>query len=205
MNSYNLYGASGHCKVIIDIINCKGEQIDKIFDDNPLKKEMLGIPIFTPDKLSESDENLIIAIGNSSVRKRIAKSFNDNKFATLIHPKSIIDDSVLIGVGSVVMAGAVINTSTIIGMHCIINTSASIDHDCKISDYVHISPNATLCGNCTIGENTSIGAGSTIIQNVKIGKNVIIGAGAVIIKDVKDNVTVVGNPGKIIKDNNYEV
>jgi len=199
-NKYLLYGASGHCKVIIDLVRLNQGEVSFIIDDDPKKKMFEGIEVKSRNSLRNAKERLIISIGNNHTRKKIANKISIEKNAILKHPRAIIDSTVTIQSGTVVMAGAVINASTHIGEHCIINTSTSIDHDCEIGDFVHISPNATLCGNVTIGALSQIGAGSVIIQNVRIGKNVVIGAGSVVLKNVPDNSIVVGNPGRIIKE-----
>jgi acetyltransferase EpsM len=199
MNNYYLYGASGHCKVIIDIIRSNGDHVTKVFDDDKSIKKILDIDLSNDFSKSEFKNNLIISIGNNYTRRAIAQSLKDNMFCVLKHASSIIDKNSIIDIGTVVMAGVVINASTEVGRHCIINTSSSIDHDCIIEDYVHISPKATLCGNVSVGRLSHIGAGSVVIQGVKIGENVTIGAGSVILKDIPDNSIVVGNPGKIIK------
>ena len=191
-----LYGASGHGKVIIRILEDMKRSISKIYDDRaPFK--ILDYEVSQYD--GNENENFIVSVGNNKTRKIIVKKLKNVSFATAIHPTAIIDKTVIIGEGTVVMPGAIINVDTKIGKHCIINTSASIDHECQLADFVHISPNATLSGNVTVGEGTHIGSGAVVIPGVKIGKWATIGAGAVIIKDVPDEVTVVGNPGRIIK------
>ncbi len=62
------------------------------------------------------------------------------QYPTLLHPSAAISKHSVIGVGSVVMAGAVVNICAKIGAFAIINTSASIDHDCILGDFVHVSP-----------------------------------------------------------------
>lgn len=198
-----LFGASGHAKVIIDILEKSGEVIDFLIDANPELTSLLGYKVYTEDRVPEHNQPVIISIGNNAIRKRIAHRLPD-RFGTAIHPLSVVDERALIGKGTVVMANAVINSSVHIGDHCIINTSASVDHDCKIGSFVHISPGATLCGGISIGEGSQIGAGATVIPNLTIGKGVIVGAGAVIIRDIPDGAVVVGNPGRIIKTNDVE-
>ena len=44
-NKVILYGASGHAKVIIDILNENKTAIASIIDDNPKKDKILGIEI----------------------------------------------------------------------------------------------------------------------------------------------------------------
>lgn len=196
-----LFGASGHAKVIIDVLLKAGLKVDYLVDSNPQLTQLMGYKV-VHDSMFEatSDHEVILSIGNNSVRKKLAGSLN-TKFGVAVHPQAVIGQEVEIGSGTVVMGGAVINPSVNIGTHCIINTAASVDHDCNIDDYAHISPNATLCGTVSIGEGTHVGAGATIIPNLNIGKWVTIGAGAVVIADVPDYAVVVGNPGRIIKYN----
>ncbi len=198
-----LYGASGHGKVIADILHECGESDIRFWDDAP-NRAFAAVYDVTPPPADYSGVTapVIISIGSNHTRKRIADKLNVAvSFGTAVHPKSVQGARVSMGEGTVVMAGVVINIDTTIGKHCIINTNASVDHDCSLADYVHISPNVALCGNVTIGEGTHMGAGSVAIPGIKIGKWCCIGAGAVIIRDVPDFATVVGNPGKVIKLN----
>jgi acetyltransferase EpsM len=197
-----LFGASGHCKSVIDISESVNEPISYILDDNPKTDTLFGISV---RKLSvENDyknEKCVIAIGNNKVRKSLSLKLHF-AFATLIHKTASVSKRSTLGCGTVVMAKAIINAAVIIGKHCIINSAAVIEHDCYIEDYVHISPNASLAGEVIVGEGAHIGIGACVLQGIKIGKWATIGAGAVVIKDVPDYAVVVGNPAKIIKNNN---
>lgn len=196
MATINLFGASGHAKVIKDVIDAQGDDVGCLYDDNPHCTDIHGKPVH---KASNTDvkEPLIISIGSNRVRKFISERY-PLVYAKAIHPKSIISPTAQIGVGTVVMQGAIIQSDVKIGRHCIINTGASVDHECTIDDYVHISPHVTLCGNVTIGEGSWIGAGTTVIPGIKIGKWCTIGAGSVVINDIPNNMMVVGNPCKKI-------
>lgn len=196
MATINLFGASGHAKVIKDIINACGDNVGCLYDDAPHCDEINGRPVFKASQ-AEVEGPLIISIGSNRVRKLISEKY-PLQYAKSIHPQSIISPSAKIGDGTVVMQGAIIQSDAEIGCHCIINTGALVDHECVIGDFVHISPHATLCGNVCVGEGTWIGAGTTIIQGVKIGAWCVIGAGSVVINDTPDNTTAVGNPCKRI-------
>ncbi len=193
----NLFGASGHAKVVMDIIVAQGDEVGNMYDDNPHCDEIHGIKV---SKASEVhvEGPLIISIGNCRIRKIIAERYN-LVYAKAIHPSAIVSESVTIGAGTVIMPSAVINADTIIGKHCIINTRASIDHECHIGDYVHIAPGTTISGNVEVGECSWIGVGSCIKQGIRIGKNCMIGAGSVVVRDVPDNAVAYGNPCKIIR------
>lgn len=164
-----LYGASGHAKVIIDIIKAQGGVVEGLVDDNPNLKELNGTPVLH-DATGLSP--FIISIGNCKIRKMIAERL-DCAFTTIIHSTAIISSTAIIGEGTVVMQGAIVQTEVKIGKHCIINTKASIDHECVIGDYVHIAPGCTISGDVCVGEGTWVGVGSTVIQGVRIGKIVL--------------------------------
>ncbi len=194
-----LYGASGHAKVIIDILTLNGVEIDGLFDDNKEITNLFDYKVcqFNQDLLNNS--KLIISIGNNKTRKKLALELKDFSFSKAIHPLAIVDNSVFVDAGSVIMAGSVINNSVKIGNHSIVNTKASIDHDCILGSFVHVAPGVTVCGGVQIGEGSLIGAGSTIIPNIKIGEWAVIGAGSVIKENIPNGCKVVGVPGRIVK------
>lgn len=196
-----LYGASGHAKVIIDILRAQDIEVDGLFDDNDSIKSLVGLSVEPTHKVQSP---LIISIGDNKIRKRIAAKLQEVVYGTAIHPSAIVSQFSTINEGTVVMQNSVIQSSCKIGKHCIINTSASVDHDCVVEDYVHISPNVALCGNVSVGEGTWIGAGTTVTPGVKIGKWCVVGAGSVVTKNIPDNVLAVGNRCKIIKHLKFE-
>lgn len=198
-----LFGASGHGKVIVDILLSSNSDVQNIFfiDENPSVDKIFDIPIMNANKVKLSNvDKAVICIGNNKIRAEISQKYRLN-YLTLIHKDAVVSKFSKIGKGTVVMANTTINPDAIIGQHCIINTASVIEHDCKIEDFVHISPNASLAGSVTVGEGTHIGIGASVIQGVKIGKWTTVGAGAVVLKDVPDYAVVVGNPAKIIKCN----
>lgn len=194
-----LYGASGHAKVVLDIVKQAYYEVPCLIDDNLDDNLLAGLPVVhSADGLSP----IIVTVGNCQKRREIVEKLGAREYLTVIHPKAVLSESVKLGEGTVVMAGAIINPYAKIGRHCIINTGASIDHDCVIKDFVHIAPHSTLCGEIEIGEGTWIGAGTTIIQGIHIGNNCYIGAGSVVVKDVPDYSLCYGNPAKVIRKTN---
>lgn len=205
-----VFGAGGHSKVIIDIIEKENKyEITGIIDNNKnlWHSKLLDYPVIGgDDKLKEiissyPEIKAIIGIGNNKDREKINNiilSLNI-QLAKAIHPSAQIARNVNIGNGTVIMANVAINTDTNIGINCIINTGTTLDHDNTIEDYVHISPGSHIAGNVTIGKYTHIGTGVSITPGKKIGFNSIVGAGSTVIKDLPDNVVAVGVPAKVIK------
>ena len=189
-----LYGASGHGKVIKEILESQGRQVDGFIDDNPEVTELAGLPV--QHSMEDVDE-VIVSIGVNQTRKKVVEKIHAKIAKPAIHEKAVVSPSAQIGEGTVVMAGAVINADAKIGKHCIINTEASVDHDCVIGDYVHIAPGAHICGGVHIGEGTLVGVGVSVIPCQHIGQWSIIGAGAAVVSDIPDGVVAVGVPAKV--------
>lgn len=194
-----IIGASGHGKVIADIILKKGDSILGFLDDNPnLGSEFIGFPVLgkVSEAINYKEYKFVIAIGNANIREQIANEL-DVDWYTAIHPTAVISSiNVEIGAGTVVMANAVINSDAKIGMHCIINTGAIVEHDNLIEDFVHVSVGVKLAGNVKVGRKTWVGIGSQVIQGKHIGAETMIGAGATVIGDLEEKGTYVGVPAQ---------
>jgi len=206
--SVYLIGASGHAKVVADMLSMKGITVKGIFEKNELIKSLWEFPVQRQPQKGDwpSDSRYVIAVGNNKIRKYLAEALHDEiAFSAVVHPKSVIANRTSIGIGTVIMAGVIVSPDSRIGEHVILNTNCCIDHECIIENYVHISPNVALAGDVHVGEGTHIGIGACVIQGIHIGKWCTIGAGAVIIRDVPDGATVVGNPGRIVGERERRV
>lgn len=199
MKSVVIIGASGHGKVIADIIQRSGDRLIGFLDDNSkLPVTFFGFPLLgTVEQYGEYAEEaeFIIAIGNADIRGRIVDKLDGISWYTAVHPTAVISEfGVSIGEGSVIMANAVINPDSSIGRHCIINSGAVIEHDNVIEDFVHVSVGAKLAGTVLVGKGTWIGIGAIISNNLNICSKCVIGAGAVVVKDIDDAGTYIGVP-----------
>lgn len=198
-----IIGASGHARVIADIVNCSGDVVDGFLDDRDASDfsevGLLG-KVEDASRLARENPNLrfIIGIGNNSTREAIAKKLSDLPYHIAIHPSAVLAGDCSLGLGTVVMPNAVINTGSKIGRHCIINTAATVDHDCEILDFAHLSPGVHLSGMVKVGRCTWLGVGSLVSNNINICDSCTIGAGAVVIKDIDKTGTYVGIPAHIL-------
>lgn len=198
-----IIGAGGHGKVIADIAKLNGYKEIYFLDDDINKHKIGEYQIIGTskdiDKYKEKYD-FIVGIGNNKIRKKFSLKLNERKIKqpSLIHPSAVIDQTVNIGQGTVVMSNVVINADSKIGNGCIINTSSSIDHDCLISNYTHISPGVHIAGTVSIGECSWVGIGATVKNNVYIGSDCIIGAGSVVIDNLLEPGTYIGVPARRI-------
>ncbi len=202
-----LFGASGHAKVVIDVVRrMGGYEIRGLLDDNPEihGETLLGFPILGGreflKRLTPREVDLFVAIGNNRARRQIGRELLTRGFtlATLIHPSAQVGMDVTIDTGTVLMPGAIANSSTRIGPLCILNTASSVDHDGILGAAVHICPGTRLGGHVTVGDESWIGIGSCVIEGRTIGKRCIVGAGAAVIRDIPDDTKVVGVPARPI-------
>ena len=202
-NCMYLYGAGGHAKVILDILQSFGISVKGVFDDNPPNAKLRIMKVADGIRLlgegfPELDAPLIISVGNNARRAELASLIKAN-YGVAIDRSAVVASTATIGVGTVVLHGAIVQADSQIGSHVLVNTAASIDHDNIIGDFAHVSPHATLCGHVEVGEGTHIGAGAVVIQKIKVGRWCTVGAGAVVLSDIPDFSTAVGNPARVIK------
>jgi len=194
-----LYGAGGHARVLISILKALNELPVAIFDDDPNKESIHGIPIvgpYVPD--FQPELSVLLAVGDNATRCQIA-AFIRHSFGTSIHPSAVVDPSATLGRGTVVVHRAVVQANAQLGQHVIVNTGASVDHDCVLGDFVQVAPGAVLCGNVRVGEGTLIAAGAVVVPGIDIGRWAVVGAGAVVTRNVPDGAVVWNSPARLIR------
>ncbi len=202
-----ILGAGGHARVLIEAVKLHSRPVIGIVDADAGKngQSIMGIPVFGNDDeilhFHPDDVELVNGIGSIASTALRASLFNRFKalgyrFATILHPSSIIASDAIIDEGAQIMAGAVIQVGVRIGMNSIINTRCAVDHDCTIGASCHLAPGVTLSGMVHVGDGTHIGTGAVVIQGVEIGPNSIIGAGSVVLHHVHGGSTVYGVPAR---------
>ena len=146
--------------------------------------------------------NVVIAIGNSCVRKRVAEKLIKNpliQFPTIVMDNARICKDARIGQGCIISMDCRISTNVTAGKFVFMNTGSMICHDGIIGDYVTLSPDVKLAGAVVVGDDTQIGIGAKIIQGISIGCNAIIGAGSIVVRDAEGGCTYAGVPAKKIR------
>lgn len=210
---YVLWGSAGHAKVLASLIALRGGKVVALFDNSPDAVSVLpGVPLYLGKEgfarwwELEPDRNHLYglaAIGGARGLDRLAvhEYFRGRnvRIDPLIHPFAAVCQTVSLGQGTQVLAGAIVAADVVLGEACIINHHATVDHECALGDGVHLAPGATLCGCVKLGNNVMVGAGAVVLPRVTIGENTVVGAGAVVLRDLPAGVIAVGNPARIVR------
>lgn len=192
-----LYGAGGHAKAVLEMIQAIGAfGVAGIVDDNPAltRTSVLGVPVLgTRDALPGLLEqgiflaaNGVGGIINIEIRVKLFELLSSYGFAfpILHHPRATVEPSAQLADGVQVFANAYVGSSAILRERCMVNTGAIVSHDCEIGRYAHIAPGCLLAGHVHVGERALVGMGVTTIIGLKIGDGARVGNGAVLLADV---------------------
>ena len=213
MSRIVVFGASGHAKVVLDIIKRMGQHevvgiIDGSRAGSPtaiLNQRILGCDNDLPKIVSDFAVDCgIVAVGDNYLRSMIHRKIEGLcpgfKFGTAIHPGAYWAEDVIIGEGSVVMAGAVLNSGSKIGRSCILNTNCSLDHDSQMEDFSSFAPGVSGGGNVTVGTCSAVSIGAIIKHGVRIGEHAVVGAGAIVMRDIPPFTVSYGQPCRFVRD-----
>lgn len=186
-----LFGCGGHAKEVAAMIN---QPITFFVDDN-LTNE-IARPI---SSLVKDEFEIMIAVGESSLREKIAEKLLDFTFFTFVHPTAVIGENVKIGKGSYIGPYSVITCNVEIGNHSILNRMNAIGHDSVSGNYLSMMPGAIISGNCKLGKNVYLGSNSTVKEKINICDDVIVGLNSGVVKNIIEKGVYVGTPAKKIK------
>jgi sugar O-acyltransferase (sialic acid O-acetyltransferase NeuD family) len=202
-----VYGASGHGKVVGDILlACKDRDFVGFIDDRAdlLGAGVLGLPVLGDGEWLQHEAGMMqvavaLGVGDNFLRKRLAEKCISwgVELVTVVHPTASVSGSARLGRGTVVMAQAAINPDAKIGEGAIVNTSAIVEHDVDIGNFANVSPNAVMAGASRLGMLSHLAIGASTIPCVRIGAMTIVGAGSVVVRDIPDGVVAFGVPARV--------
>lgn len=216
MKNILIFGASGHSKMIVDIIlKTKSYNLTGFLDSNI----QIGNTIYGYNILGDISNlndiidkyniyGIVIGIGDNYTRKIISEEVRKQapkiKFINIIHPSAVIAEDITISEGAVIMAGAIVNAGAKIGRFCILNTKSSLGHESTMADFSSLASGATVGGNVNIGNCSAICLSASIINNINVGNHTVIGSGALVIKSIGDFKQAIGVPINVIKDRSID-
>lgn len=201
-----LIGAKGGAKMCIDALSDSKEfEVIGLLDDNvKLGETVLGVPVIG----NFNGVNLLLKLGikkfvltfgiieNRKKRHDLFKHLSSLgcEFPNIIHPKAIVEKSVVFGRGNVVLAGANIGSCVKMGDLNYLNNNSLVSHDCILDNNIHVAPGAVLASSIIIGSHVLIGMNTTIYYGIQIGESSTILNGLIINSNIPKD--------KIQKENN---
>lgn len=199
-------GGGGHAKVVVATLRAAGFEVAAVLDDEPRRHglTLLGVPIAGPivALAGRPERRAVLAVGDNRTRRRLAgeleMAIEGIAWVSAVHPAATVHESVRLGPGSVVFAGAVIQPDCEIGTHAVVNTGASVDHDSTLGDFTHVAPGARLAGGVRLGDGAFVGLGAVVLPGVEIGAWATVGAGAAVVGDVAAETTAAGVPARLL-------
>ena len=199
-DSIVVVGAGDHALVVVAALQAAGMDVAAVLDDDEegWGTELLGVAVSGPiaERLGEGGA-AVVAIGDNATRRRVTRGL-EARWRAVIHPTAWVHESVEVGPGAMLMAGAVVQPRAVIGAHAIVNTGATVDHHCRVGAFAHVAPGAHLAGRVEVGEGALVGVGASTIPGVRIGDWATVGAGSAVVHDVPARVVALGVPARVV-------
>ena len=130
----NIIGYSGHSYVCIEVALLNDITIIGYCDLNHKNENPYGLTYLGQEKNMNSKHEVFICIADNIIRKKIYNNLTYLNFnINLIHPNSIISNTVDIGFQSLVCAGAIINSQVALRIihnarHCLNSSKTYLEY-----------------------------------------------------------------------------
>ena len=195
-----IIGAGGGAKMCIDCLETSADyQVVGLLDDKiEIGIRVQGIPVIgrincIKQLLDFKINNFVIAFGVLEKRHKRFELYSTLKeigciFPNIIHPRAIVEKSVELGDGNVILAGANIGSSVKLGNLNYINNNSLISHDCILMNNIHIAPGAVLASSINVESDVLIGMNTTIFYGITIGASSTILNGLTINNNIQQNI-----------------
>ncbi len=199
-----IFGFGGHAKEVSHYLIQNAKRDMRFFVDAQFLQNDHRLKPIT--EFDPAEYSITIALGDSKKREFVANRMpNNTVFRTIISvqshcPPDFEQARLVLGVGTMVAAGATLTCQLTIGKHALLNTGCSIHHDVMIGDFFTASPGSRVLGNCRMGHHVHIGTNAVCLEGISVCDHVIIGAGAVVTEDIHEPGIFVGIPARKIKE-----
>lgn len=207
MTKLLIYGSGGFAREVKWLAEAAGYEVIAFVDDQHDKVGRIinGTPVIDFEHAREyvGEIPLSIAVGSPQTREKLYLKAKEAgfTFATLIHPRVELSDSVRVGEGAVITAGNILTVNIALGKQVQINLDCTVGHDVIMEDFATLAPGVHISGWVLIGRRAYIGTGAVVINGIEgkplvVGEDAVVGAGAVVTRSVPPRTTVVGVPAR---------
>lgn len=142
----------------------------------------------------------IVAVGEPAKKRKLVEMLQGKggKFATLLHPSTMISRTATIEEGVIMTPHAMALPDAKLERFVTLNNFSGIGHDSVAGEFSTLSALVDVTGNCRLGKDVMIGSGARLLPKVTIGDGAVVGAGAVVVRSVKPGMTVYAAPARIL-------
>ena len=201
MKDLIILGAGGTAFDLIDIAIAMNK-IEKqwnilgFLDDNEelIGKRIYNFPVLGSIPQSEKYNEAYFAssIGDAYRPKlrmmaRNKVPFGNDRFASLIHPTTIISESAIIEPGAVIYGNVTLSGKVHVGHDVFLCGNTFLGHECIIGNHCILSIGNYLASDVHVGNCCYLGVGVMIRHQIEIGDNCLIGMGTKVVKSVPPN------------------
>lgn len=138
---------------------------------------------------------MLFAIGYSDLRARhqaLRRALEAGyTLRTMVHPQAMVDPSVTLGAGSIVMAGAILDQKVSLGAANYIDIGVSIGEECSLGEGNYLANRATLAGCIGLGDSNFVGLNATLVDGIQVGDYNFINAASLVHQNVGSGLRVI--------------
>lgn len=175
-----IYGSKEFAATVRELIRHCGHEVAGMIDDFNTGPDILGGLDSVIQTHPPQEYAVAIAVGYSNLtarwdvwRKVKAAGYHA---PALLHPHAYVADTVRVGKGAIVMAGAFVDVRAMVGELAVVWPGVCVNHDSQIGANTFLSPSATVCGATIVGSHVFVGAGAVIVDHVQVPDGTFIKA-----------------------------
>jgi sugar O-acyltransferase (sialic acid O-acetyltransferase NeuD family) len=174
-------------------------------DDSPERQgtTVSGSPVLGPIEMAHDrpDAALIICTGrpdNYISRRQIVErlGFDDDRYATVIHPTASVGSTCRVGPGTVLLGHVDLTVDVTIGRHVAVMPQVILTHDSTVEDFATLAAGVRVGGGCHVADGAYIGQAACLRELTTIGRRAMVGMGSVVASDVPPERLWYGSPAR---------
>lgn len=183
-----------------------------VVDDDPARWGTLhgitpvagAVDLLTDPTGGLGDHDVVLALGKGHLRRRVATrlrmvGLDQGRYASLVHPRTVLPGSCHIGTGAIVLDGVVLTADVEVGRHVVLMPHVTLTHGCLVGDYATLCAGVSLGGDVEVGEAAYLGMNASVREGVHIGAGATLGMGSVLLEDLPAGETWAGVPARPIR------
>ena len=195
-----LIGSGGHTRSVLMALQAGGRRCAGIYTNLSahVGREILGVPVAGLLSDVPVDAVLHIALGDPSLKRKILSEFPNRVWATIVHPRAAVHESVTVGEGSFVGANVHVEPLCSVGAHSILSAGVVIGHDSKVGSFTLFGANSCSGGAATTGDDCVVGMGAAVSPKTELGHRVILGTASGAHTPIPEGCTAIGIPATFV-------